>query len=71
MFKGGKYLGLQALNSPWDVVLFSVPDMDMSVRTPAFLLEQMPMPSGTEKGKGILFCVFLQNTVRAKSYLRF
>ncbi|XP_046961589.1 NHL repeat-containing protein 2 [Vanessa cardui] len=30
--KGGKCLGLQALSSPWDVLLYSTPDMDMSVR---------------------------------------
>ncbi|XP_013133966.1 PREDICTED: NHL repeat-containing protein 2 [Papilio polytes] len=29
---GGKCLGLQALSSPWDVVLYTTPDMDMSIR---------------------------------------
>ncbi|XP_061379220.1 NHL repeat-containing protein 2 isoform X1 [Danaus plexippus] len=29
---GGKCLGLQALSSPWDVILYTTPDMDMSVR---------------------------------------
>ncbi|KAJ0181697.1 hypothetical protein K1T71_002419 [Dendrolimus kikuchii] len=28
----GKCLGLQALSSPWDILLFTTPDMDMSVR---------------------------------------
>ncbi|XP_068621158.1 NHL repeat-containing protein 2 [Battus philenor] len=35
---GGKCLGLQALSSPWDVALYSTPDMDMSVRS------QLPIP---------------------------
>ncbi|KAG7311684.1 hypothetical protein JYU34_002737 [Plutella xylostella] len=30
--QGGKCLGLQSLSSPWDVALFTTPDMDMSVR---------------------------------------
>ncbi|XP_041972302.1 NHL repeat-containing protein 2 [Aricia agestis] len=29
---GGKCLGLQALSSPWDITLYTTPDMDMSVR---------------------------------------
>lgn len=29
---GGKCLGLQALSSPWDIMLYTTPDMDMSVR---------------------------------------
>ncbi|CAH2066351.1 unnamed protein product, partial [Iphiclides podalirius] len=29
---GGKCLGLQALSSPWDLALYTTPDMDMSVR---------------------------------------
>ncbi|XP_004929227.1 NHL repeat-containing protein 2 isoform X2 [Bombyx mori] len=29
---GGKCLGMQPLSSPWDVVLYSTPDLDMSVR---------------------------------------
>ncbi|XP_061707015.1 NHL repeat-containing protein 2 [Cydia pomonella] len=32
--QGGKCLGFQALSSPWDVVLYRTPDMDMSVRPP-------------------------------------
>ncbi|CAK1603371.1 unnamed protein product [Parnassius mnemosyne] len=35
---GGKWLGLQALSSPWDAVLYTTPDMDMSVRP------QLPPP---------------------------
>ncbi|CAG9784570.1 unnamed protein product [Diatraea saccharalis] len=31
---GGKYLGLQTLSSPWDVVQYCTPDLDMSVRAP-------------------------------------
>ncbi|XP_052747267.1 NHL repeat-containing protein 2 isoform X2 [Bicyclus anynana] len=30
--QGGKCLGLQALSSPWDILLYSTPDLDMSVR---------------------------------------
>ncbi|XP_022116461.2 NHL repeat-containing protein 2 [Pieris rapae] len=30
--QGGKCLGQQALSSPWDIILYTTPDMDMSVR---------------------------------------
>nr|XP_034824711.1 NHL repeat-containing protein 2 [Maniola hyperantus] len=30
--QGGKCLGLQALSSPWDILLYTTPDLDMSVR---------------------------------------
>ncbi|CAH2104862.1 unnamed protein product [Euphydryas editha] len=41
--KGGKCLGLQPLSSPWDVVLYTTPDMDMSVR-PVLPLPPPPPP---------------------------
>ncbi|XP_039765047.1 NHL repeat-containing protein 2 [Pararge aegeria] len=41
---GGKCLGLQALSSPWDVLLYSTPDLDMSVRP---LLPPPPAPTGS------------------------
>lgn len=40
---GGKCLGLQALSSPWDILLYTTPDLDMSVR-PA--LPPPPPPPG-------------------------
>lgn len=57
---GGKCMGLQALSSPWDVLLYKTPDMDMSVRP---TLPPPPPPPGApaqphkdkddEKGKAI------------------
>lgn len=44
---GGKYLGLQELSSPWDVLLYTTPDMDMSVRP----LPPPPPPPGHDKEK--------------------
>ncbi|CAK1549734.1 unnamed protein product [Leptosia nina] len=43
--KGGKCLGLQALSSPWDIMLYTTPDLDMSVR-PA-----MPPPPPSAENK--------------------
>lgn len=40
---GGKCLGAQPLASPWDVLLYTTPDMDMSVRP---LLPPPPPPPG-------------------------
>ncbi|GBP97097.1 NHL repeat-containing protein 2 [Eumeta japonica] len=37
----GKCLGMQALSSPWDILLFTTPDMDMSVRS------ALPLPVAT------------------------
>ncbi|KAI5632815.1 thioredoxin-like domain-containing protein [Phthorimaea operculella] len=45
---GGKCLGLQALSSPWDVLLYTTPDMDMSVRQP---LPPPPPPPGAAADK--------------------
>lgn len=42
---GGKCLGVQALASPWDVLLYSTPDMDMSVRP---LLPPPPPPPNSQ-----------------------
>ncbi|XP_049872474.1 NHL repeat-containing protein 2 [Pectinophora gossypiella] len=41
---GGKCLALQQLSSPWDVVLYTTPDMDMSVRP---LQPPLPPPPPT------------------------
>ncbi|XP_052757903.1 NHL repeat-containing protein 2 [Galleria mellonella] len=41
---GGKCLGLQPLSSPWDILLYTTPDMDMSVRP-------LPAPVGKEADK--------------------
>lgn len=41
--QGGECLGLQALSSPWDIVLFHTPDMDMSIRAPV-----VPVTSDTD-----------------------
>ncbi|KAL4715128.1 hypothetical protein ACJJTC_012175 [Scirpophaga incertulas] len=45
---GGKCLGMQALCSPWDVLLYTTPDLDMSVRTilPPPQPPQPPQPPG-------------------------
>ncbi|KAJ8729581.1 hypothetical protein PYW08_001162 [Mythimna loreyi] len=43
--QGGKCLGVQPLASPWDVLLYSTPDMDMSVRP---LLPPPPPPPGSQ-----------------------
>lgn len=40
---GGKCLGLQSLSSPWDILLYTTPDMDMTVRP---LLPPPPPPPG-------------------------
>ncbi|KAG6459354.1 hypothetical protein O3G_MSEX011337 [Manduca sexta] len=45
--QGGKCLGLQALSSPWDVLLYTTPDLDMSVR-PTY---QLPTPPGQAADK--------------------
>ncbi|KAF9412305.1 hypothetical protein HW555_009143 [Spodoptera exigua] len=42
---GGKCLGVQPLASPWDVLLYSTPDMDMSVRP---LLPPPPPPPNSQ-----------------------
>uniref|UniRef100_A0A2A4K9P3 Thioredoxin domain-containing protein n=1 Tax=Heliothis virescens TaxID=7102 RepID=A0A2A4K9P3_HELVI len=42
---GGKCLGVQPLASPWDVLLYTTPDMDMSVRP---LLPPPPPPPGAQ-----------------------
>ncbi|XP_075992067.1 NHL repeat-containing protein 2 isoform X2 [Anticarsia gemmatalis] len=42
---GGKCLGVQALASPWDVLLYTTPDMDMSVRP---LLPPPPPPPSAQ-----------------------
>ncbi|KOB77259.1 hypothetical protein OBRU01_04474 [Operophtera brumata] len=43
----GKCLALQALSSPWDILLYTTPDMDMSVRP----LAPLPPPPGQNAGK--------------------
>lgn len=45
---GGKCLGMQPLSSPWDVLLYTTPDMDMSVRP---LLPPPPAPPGLASDK--------------------
>ncbi|XP_026325656.1 NHL repeat-containing protein 2 [Hyposmocoma kahamanoa] len=45
---GGKCLGMQPLSSPWDVLLYTTPDMDMSVRP---LLPPPPAPPGPASDK--------------------
>lgn len=49
MLSGGKCLGLQSLSSPWDILLYTTPDMDMSVRP--LLPPPPPPPGSTEKEK--------------------
>ncbi|XP_013200443.1 NHL repeat-containing protein 2 [Amyelois transitella] len=49
--QGGKCLGLQPLASPWDVVLFTTPDMDMSVRPPPTLPPVPPLNGEKDKLK--------------------
>ncbi|XP_045511263.1 NHL repeat-containing protein 2 [Colias croceus] len=44
--QGGKCLGLQALSSPWDILLYSTPDMDMSVRPAPPAAPTPPAPPG-------------------------